>query len=267
MAINLYCFDNDTVEVPNVLPITGLFIPATSLLGIEPTDFALNQQATLKYSKAIFAIIQSIYSSLSINQNKLGISCSITRPTVMGTSKISYSYSFSIDYLVDTATGKTKQIPVPTSGVYSGIGKVSLLDIFPNSIAIKSTADSNLITTAGILLEIPADYGFYNDVTGSTLATFNISGDCRYAIAAILASFIDGGVNIRTNTTPSGVISLSTSPATTIDIPANYYTTSNPISGINSADLDHLSIIRRTYSIAFELLLLPEYLEVNVSTT
>ena len=99
------------------------------------------------------------------------------------------------------------------------------------------------------------------------MATVNISGDCRYAIAAILASFIDGGVNIRTTTTPSGVISLSTSPAITIDIPANYYTASNPISGINSADLDHLSIIRRTYSIAFELLLLPEYLEVNVSTT
>lgn len=269
--INLFFLDGgDTVTVVDPLPFEGIFIPSSSLPGTELSDFSNDLSYSCKESKIIYAIAQKVHSFLSLNSNKLGIFSTLGNPTVINASTITYKFSYSQDFLVDNAAGETSMIPAAEAGVYSGLGTFGFSSVFENSIIISDrTTQSNLLTgKIGVLIKTSdlTPYGFFNDVKGSTISTYNITGDCRYSIAALIAAVCDGNITIRTQTAASAIISASISSPQIITIPTTYYSTSNPLTDISSTDLDKLSIIRRVYSLTFELNLLPEYLEVNVST-
>lgn len=271
MPINIYYYDNNTVSVPTVLPANGIFIPVSNLPGTAAADLALNVSVSCKESQAIYAILQKLHSFLSSNANRLGLNSAISNPTIINSSTITYSFSFTVDYLTNNAAGKTLMLPVPDSGVYNGIGDFSLTDIFSNAIIISDKANqSNLVSgKAGILIDEAglAIYGFYNDVEGSDITTFNITGDNRYATAALIAAICDGNVTVRSRTISSAILSTTVSDPSIIPIPSNYYSSTNPLTDIPSTELDHLGIIRRSYSTTFELILLPEFLEVSVATS
>ena len=270
MPINIYYYDNNTVSVPTVLPANGLFIPVSNLPGTDATDFAVGVSAGCKESQAIYALLQRFHSFLATSANKLGLNSNISNPSIINSSTITYTFSFVVDYLMNNAAGSASMLPIPDTGVYSGIGDFSLQDIFQNIVLISDKANqSNLITTAGILIDESSlsRYGFYNDVVGSAITTFNVGGDNRYAVAAIISGICDGNVSIRSNSLASAILSTAISDPTVVAIPTNYYSTTNPLTDISSTDLDHLGILRRIYSTTFELRLLPEFLEVNVATS
>lgn len=260
----------DTVPVTDPLPFEGIFIPYSSLPGMEVTDFENDLTYSCKESKVVYAIAQKIDKFLTLDSDKLGLFSTLSNPTVINSSTISYKFSYSIDYLVDNSAGETKMIPCATEGVYANVGKIGFSEVFPNSVIIsdRNTQSSLLDGKIGVFIKISdlVPYGFFNDIKGSSLSTYNISGDCRYSIAALVSALCDGNITARTQTAASAILSTSISSPQIINIPTTYYSNTNPITSIRSLDLDKLSIIRRVYSITFELNLLPEYLEVNVTT-
>jgi len=274
MALNIFYNDADTVTVPTTLPYVGLYIPISDLPGMEATELATSESLNRKEGKTIFSLIQKIYNFLSVNTSTLSLVSSIGNPAIVNSTLITLSYSLVVDYLTDVSTGKISMVPVPTFGVYTGIGEASLRDVFPNCFVVSSTdntADASGIGAAGAGVLISTDdlatYGFFNDVEDSDISTINISADNRYSIASFFQCICDGNVNIRSSSIASGITSISVSTASAVNIPVTYYSNTNPLSGISSANLDHLSLTRRSYSITFELSLEPSVLEINNVTT
>lgn len=274
MALDFFYNDANTVTVPTTLPFVGLYIPISNLPGMTAAELATSEAANRKEGKTVFSLIQKIHSYLFVNTGTLSLTTSISNPSVVSPSLISVTYNMVVSYLTNVASGTNSMIPPASSGVYSGIGDISLRDIFPNCIKVTSTAntaDASGIGAAGAGVLISSgdlsSYGFFNDVPGSTITTLNITSDNRYAVAAIYQAICDGNVGVRSTANASGITRVTISNATVMSIPPTYYAASNPVSGINSADLDRLSLTLRTYSITFELILLMEVLEINNVTT
>lgn len=274
MALRFFYNDNDSVVVPTTLDFVGLYIPIVDLPGMDATELSTAESSNRKEGKVIFSIVQKIFQYLSVNTNVLSLRMSIGNPAIISSSLIALSYSLIADYLTNVSAGTNSMVPVPSVGVYSGIGDVSLREIFPNCFKVASTAnnaDASGIGAIGAGVLVSTDdlaiYGFFNDVVGSDVSTLNITGDNRYAVASIMQCICDGNVSIRTNSTASGITATSVSVASTVVIPVNYYANTNPLTSISAANLDHLSITRRTYSITFELTLDPQVLEINNVTT
>lgn len=274
MALNIFYNDADTVSVPTTLPFVGIYIPIADLPGMIAAELATTEAANRKEGKTVFSLIQRIHSYLFVNTGTLSLTTSISNPSVVSSSLIAVTYNLAVNYLTNVALGTNSMVPPAGVGVYSGIGDISLRDIFPNCIKVASTANtadaSGIgVAGAGVLISSAdlAVYGFLNDVPGSTISTLNITGDNRYAIAAMYQSICDGNVGIRTTSNASGITNVNISNAIVTSIPTSYYSASNPVSGISSTNLDHLSITARTYSITFELVLLMEVLEINNVTT
>lgn len=270
MALNLFYNDADTVSIPTTLPFVGIYIPIADLPGMTAEELATTEAANRKEGKTVFSLIQKIHSYLFVNTGTLSLTTSISNPSVVSPSLIAVTYNLAVNYLTNVALGTNSMIPPASVGVYSGIGDISLRDIFPNCIKVASTsntADASGIGAAGAGVLISsadlATYGFLNDVPGSTISTLNITSDNRYAIAAIYQAICDGNVGVRSTTNASGITKVNISNATVTSIPTSYYSASNPVSGISSSNLDHLSITSRTYSVTFELVLLMEVLEIN----
>lgn len=274
MALRFFYNDDDTVVIPDTLPFVGLYIPIADLPGMDAAELALAESSNRKEGKVVFSIVQKIFQYLSVNTNVLSLRMSIGNPAIISSSLIALSYSLIVDYLTNVSAGTNSMVPVPSVGVYSGIGDVSLREIFPNCFKVASTAntaDASGIgaSGAGVLVstEDLSQYGFFNDVADSTLTTLNITADNRYAIASIMQCICDGNISIRSSSTASGITSTLVSAASTAVMPINYYANTNPLTSISAANLDHLSITRRTYSITFELTLDPQVLEINNVTT
>lgn len=265
--------DDDTVSVPTTLPFVGLYIPISDLPGMVATELATGVAERVKEGKTTYSVLQKIFNHLSTVPNILGLSSQISNPVVINPTTITLTYGLIVDYLVNVSTGKIRMIPTPTTGVFTGIGKVSLKNVFPNCFTVASTgntADVSGIGAAGagvlISTEDLSEYGFFNDVEDSTISTINLTEDNRYALSSIYQNIADGNVAVRSTTTASGITSISISNATVVDIPATYYASTNPLSGISVTNLDHLSITRRAYNVTFELQLQPQYLEINPVT-
>lgn len=274
MALRFFYNDDSTVVVPTTLDFVGLYIPLADLPGMDAIELATSESENRKQGKVVYSIVQAIYEYLSVNTSVLSLVSRIGNPTIVSSTVITLNYTLTTDYLVNVSSGKNTMIPVPPSGVYSGIGEASLRDIFPNCFKVTSTnntTDASGIDAAGAgVLVSSADlatYGFFNDVEDSTITTLNITADNRYAIASIMQCICDGNVNIRSSSTASGITATSIASATVVTIPATYYANTNPLTGILSVNLDHLSITRRAYSITFELNLEPSVLEINNVTT
>jgi hypothetical protein len=265
MALDIFYWDG-VAALPSTLPYTGVFIPVTDLPGMDAEELVSTDADNLKQGKTIYSIIQKIHSFLTVGQSYLGFTSSLGNPVVSTASRVSFTYTMTIDYVTNLSTGKITMVPTPTTGIYSGVGKFSIKNIFPNSSIVDDTAD--VLTVAGVLLNTTqlANYGFFNDVDGSTIGTFNNTGDNRYAVASIYQAVCDGNVAVRTSTVASGITQVSIGNALAQTIPTTYTSAINPLTGISSVDLDHLSLTRRTYSITFELNLLPELLEINCQT-
>lgn len=274
MALNFLYNDANTVAIPTTLPYVGLYIPVIDLPGMDAAELATIESENRKQGKVVYSIVQAIYEYLSVNTGVLSLRGTIGNPTIVSSSLITLSYTLTADYLTNVSSGKISMIPVPTVGVYTGIGEASLRDIFPNSFIVESTdntADASGIGAAGagVLINSAdlATYGFFNDVEDSDITTINITADNRYAIASIMQCIADGNISVRSSSTSSGITSVSVASASTVTIPATYYSNTNPLTGILSADLDHLSITRRAYGITFELNLEPSVLEINNVTS
>lgn len=262
--------DNNNVVLPTTLPFIGLYIPYSDLPGTITSDFDPGESERWKEDKTSYSILQKCFNYLSVTPNTLGLLATVSNPVIINPNLLTLTYGLTVDYLINVSSAKVSMIPVPLTGVYSGIGKVSLKNIFPNCFKVLSTADVASINTAGagilISTEDLANYGFFNDVEGSNLSTINIVEDNRYAISAIYQSLADGNLAIRSTSTASSITSVVVTNAVIREISPSYYSSTNPLSGILAVNLDHLSISRRSYNITFELNLLPQFLEVNTVT-
>lgn len=274
MTLNFFYNDNSTVTVPTTLPFVGLYIPIADLPGMSPSELATSEGENKKEGKTVFSIIQKIHNYISVNTGILSLVSSIGNPTIVDSNLITLPYSLTADYLNNVSDSTISMIPPPISGVYTGIGEVSLRDVFPNCSVVSSTdntADASGITAAGAGVLLSSDdldiYGFFNDVDNSDITNINITADNRYALASIYQCICDGNVGVRTSSVASGITSVVVGPASTVTIPSTYYSATNPVTNISSSDLDHLSITRRVYTITFELSLVPEVLEINNVTT
>jgi len=229
----------------------GVFIPAASLTGVSASEFAAIQPAHLKFSKTILGMLEKIYAVLNPTAfAKLGFA--VTKSTnASGLDRLTNTFSLTFQKVANEKTNSITQIPVPTTGVNTGVGDFSLVDIFPSATKLASGANT---PSAGVLIptSLVAEY------TSLTHAGLTISGssDNRDWLAGFML-WVGNSATIRGASQASAITARSVSSASATIIPAQFVQTTDPTSGLLAADLPVLSLLQRVVSVSVELELNP----------
>jgi hypothetical protein len=241
--------------------VAGVFIPVTDLPGIATGEFATNQSDILKEGKAVYGLVNALYSKLSA-LSPLGIAnLTKSNPSGTGPNTFTESLSFTFQWIQDLSTRTFYPVPLPTIGSNSGVGKVAIETVFPNA---------TLVTANGA---IPGEGMLFTHTMANkygAVTPANKSNDARDWIYSIFLAAIAEST-LRTSTTASAITNrtnLLTNRVTGATIPAAWYDATNPTSGILSADIPTLRIIQDALSLEYEVETNPETqtVEVKVAT-
>lgn len=226
----------------------GIFLPLATLPGILSNELADAEPNHLKYSKAVNAIAETLFSVISPANFEGSISLAATKlqPAGAGLNQINQSFSFSFSKVLDLKNQEILEIPEPTTGTNNGLGAVDFTDIFPLS---EKVTTGGAIGGAGIVIStsllIP-----YSSITHSAL-TIDGTTDNREAISALIM-FLGNASLIRSTTQASGITTRTVQATPTIGaIPAAFTALPNPTSGILAADTLVRALITRTVTITF----------------
>ncbi|MEE3716285.1 hypothetical protein V2H45_05955 [Tumidithrix elongata RA019] len=228
----------------------GVFIPVAALPGVLATELAAAQPATTKLSKAIFAILNQIYDTISPTTfNALGFTASKANPSGAGTDLLNQNFSFTAQKLINFDTDTVSQVPVPSTGANTGLGKFSISDIFAGAAVVAAAG-----TVAGAGIVIPTS--LLLPYTSLTHAGLTISGtsDNRDWFAALF-DFLGNDLPVRSSTVASAVTARTASAIAATTIPAAYVDATAPTSGILVADLPARGLVSKSYSLTIQLIL------------
>ena len=230
----------------------GVFIPAASLTGVSASELAAIQPAHLKFSKTILGMLEKIYAVLNPTAfAKLGFAVTKSTNASGIADRVTHTFSLTFQKVANEKTNSITQIPVPTTGVNTGVGDFSLVDIFPSATKLASGANT---PSAGVLIptSLVAEY------TSLTHAGLTISGssDNRDWLAGFM-QWVGNSATIRTASQASAITARSVSAASATIIPAQFVQTTDPTSGLLAADLPVLSLLQRVVSVSVELELNP----------
>ncbi|MDX2215293.1 MAG: hypothetical protein SFY66_18660 [Oculatellaceae cyanobacterium bins.114] len=227
----------------------GVYIPIASLPGLTSTE--LESGDADKESKVLLALCNKIFDVLNpTNFDKLGFAVTKGQPTGAGTDIINQNYSYTNTFVVNHAANTLLQIPVPSSGSFSDVGKFRIVEVFPNAVAV---AASGSVAGAGIVINALTAYGgpTQSEVSSSI---GDADGDDRQWFAALLQMLVNDST-VRTTDTASAVIVKSRSNAAGVAPSTAFTDATNPTTGITSAQLPLRSFFSITYSITLQLAL------------
>lgn len=218
----------------------GLFVPVDDLPGLDATELDGTPEGE---SKLIFAILNAVYDTLNpVNFDKLGFGVTKPNPTGTGADLINQSFGLSAQYMANLADNTIGMIPVPASGTNAEVGKIALTDIFPGADEIASGA-----TSGGAGIVIPdSEIGDFGAPTADT-----IGDDFRQYLASLYLWMI-GSAAIR-GSAPSAIVNASVGAATGFNPPAAWTADTNPVSGIDAADLSRRAFFSRQFSLTVNL--------------
>lgn len=239
--LNFEYFDADGAAVA-----AGVFIPVADLPGLTAGELASANAD--KVSKAILGLINTIYSVVSPGGfNKLGWALTKANPTGTGADLISQNYGVTIQYQVDHATNTLGQIPVPTAGTNLDVGKFAIADVFPSATKVAAAGATG---GAGVLIP-SADLEAYG--APAHAAVNPAAGQDNRNWFAALMNHLAVDAPIRTAEVASALTVRTRANAAALTLPAAYTQATNPTSGIDAADLGHLSFFSQSYSFTLQL--------------
>lgn len=226
----------------------GVFIPISALPGIlNGGELATGQAA--RESKILLSICNAIFVTLNpSNFDKLGFAVSKGQPTGAGTDIINQNYSFTNTFMVDHAANTLLQIPFPTSGSFINVGKFTILEVFPGSVAV---AAGGAVSGPGIVIPELDDYGGPSQAIVTNFIA-DPDGDFRIWFAALFQMILNEST-VRTGTDASAVIVKSRSNAAGVTPTPAFTDVVNPTTAILATDLVRRSFFSITYSMTLQL--------------
>lgn len=205
----------------------GVFIPTDNISGIEVGEFTIGTTNT-KDSKLLFGILSSIVANLP--GDALGLSAIKGNISGISASIFSQQFTFSFQLRTNLGTKGATVLPVATGGTYQDVGKVSLLDIFPD--AVKVTSGGTLSGEGVVLLSADLDDYFAPSHGGLTIGA---SSDNRDYLVG-LVNYLYNTLAIRSAGNASALISKNKSDGI-VTLSAAAYAETNPTMGLTAANL------------------------------
>lgn len=229
----------------------GLMIPVGDLIGLAADDLDSGVAEPIKEAKVTLAILQTINSKVNAaNFSSLGISIVRDTPSGIAQETIAQTFDLTWSKVADIHAASVGQIPVPTTGDYTGEGKFSITDIFPNAAKIAAAGT----TVPGVVIDTAPLLPFTN-LTQSAL-TISASSDNREYFAALFDA-LASALTLRSLSDSSAITDMEIGIISGSGVSDEYYTLPDPTAGISAADIDKLSVLTRSNSITIELLLDP----------
>lgn len=226
----------------------GVYIPVAALPGVLASELAAAEPAPAKAGKVLLALLNRIFAILSPSTfGKLGLAVAMAAPAGVAPNIWNQSFTMNWQKMVNLDTNTIEQIPVPTSGANSGIGKFSVLDVFPSAAKV---ASGDSLSGAGIV--IPTSALTPNTSLTHAGLTISATSDNREWFMALLDHLaIDA--DVRSATQQSAIIAATASQIGASAIPANFTQATDPVSGILAADLQRRGLITRTLSYTIQI--------------
>lgn len=240
----------------------GVFIPADNLAGVASGEFAGSDPLVLE-GKFVYGFLNPLILAIS-TAIPLGLTAtkSGTGTSILNTYR--ENCTFVSQWIVDYADNSIYCIPLPTVGSFAGTGGLTLAQVFPEC-SLKSAGAA--VSGEGALFphtlavthggSIPSG----TDVDARDWFQGSIAALC--ADLTVRSASVASAVGTKTN--------LSRIRATGASIPESYtapYPVSNPLSGLDAANLAHLRLIQESLAIEYEFTIDPvtQTLEVRVAT-
>lgn len=240
-------------DANGVAGVDSLFIPIADLPGITSTELASGEPSAKKHSKLLFSLLYKLTSSY--NSAHLGFHISKLKPSVSG-DFVNQSFSVRTQLVIDILNDGVAVIPVPASGDNVGIGDFSLTDYFAGA-SILDSLDST--GGAGVLIPL-SDLALH----GSTATT--LSTDDRkllFALISLVTLSNDFAVRSANPAVSSAIISKVQGTPALVELPPTSYATTNPTTGLLTANKDRQLILQRDYTYTLQLSLSALTTEIN----
>ena len=225
-----------------------IFIPASDLIGSFTLDDA---EPKVNYARGLLMFSEKLASVMSpVSFLKLGQTANPKAGTGTGDlHSFTFTFSSTVYSSTDPSAGlnNASVLPIPTSGLNSGLGDYLLTDIFPN--AVKVTAEG-AISGAGISFVV-ADLEEYGS---GDFASINLASDARQLMMSIWQDLAFNQL-VRAAGTTSSITASTLSGTTQTTINATQLEENNGTIGLPSTSLDNIIAASRTSSWTIQTLL------------
>jgi hypothetical protein len=223
----------------------SVFIPISDLYGISAGELALNQSGILKEGKSIYGALNALYYKLPTTALGLTITKGIPQGSIVDVYTVQITLNFQ--WVTDLANRTIKPVPLPNSGV----GKVTIADIFPNAILIEN---EGAIQGEGLAFS-HSTANNYGAITPTALNT-----DARDWIYSLFLAMC-ATATVRSTGVESAIFSAPnflTIRNSGIFIPAAWYDATAPLTGLTSSQLPITRVNPDILNITYEVVENPQ---------
>jgi hypothetical protein len=231
----------------------GVFIPFSAVKGldvseVDPSNTGISE--AVRQSKCLYAVLDRIAEYVLDPASKvLGLTATKGNLTGASASTFNVPYSFSSSNLLYVVDGSLRDIPVPTVGASSGVGKVLLTTLFASANYL-AVGDSN--QSSGIFFPENEINQFFDK--GSRNG-FDPVTDCRSWLFGILEAASQYPGLTRATGVQSAFTVRTVATAGAAAIPAAMIAATNPTSGIAAADALKYALFNRSYNFTVQFAL------------
>ena len=225
----------------------SLVIPQTDLAAYGLTAAEMTADATGE-ARSVFAFLKGMQDADLTGI--LGLSKpALPSKSIAAAIYTNRTYSMTMQKLVDSTADTFDVVPVPSGGANSGVGAISVVDVFPNASKVASAGN---IANPSLAFDF-ADLAALESGVSYAGTTVSAGQDHRLLLMAIY-KYLATGLSVRDASTASAYIALSKSAFSISGIPATWYSATDPLSDISASDIadQNLALLSQTTTITLQ---------------
>ncbi|NEP17823.1 MAG: hypothetical protein F6J97_13110 [Leptolyngbya sp. SIO4C1] len=225
---------------------SGVFIPISDLPGVSAGEFDIEATTAEKEAKSLLALLNAMQLYLSITPNVIGISESKNSPSSNGADILTLNFTAEWQKLANLSANSITVIPAATTGANAGAAELAIKAVFPSAVYVNGGDTS---TTEGIVIEHAAMVAYGLSAPPSVTA----GADNRAWFSALLEMMTNATLRDPDNGVESAVITAASGGMGALAIPPSYYAESDPLTDIQSADLQQRGIVARSFAFSVQV--------------
>lgn len=238
----------------------GIFIPISDLPGVMAGEFATGESNEKKVAKAILGAFFALTNNLP--SNLLGFTAA--RTTASGGLDLTNSaFTITPQFYVDHETKQMAALPVPSSGANSGVGDLSIADIYPNA---EKVAADGAISGEGFLIP-SGDIEVYGAPDHASVSLANDSRLWFMGFAQWVS--VSPSILVRGATQASAVTTRARSGTQAVTLPGAATQTTDPTTDLAASDLNKISVVQHAFNVTVQTKMnqSTQTFEINVVTS
>lgn len=221
----------------------GVFIPISDLPGVEAGELANGESTEKKTAKAILGAFLGLNNNISAN----ALGFTVTRATASGGLDLTNNaFTITPQFYVDHESKQMAALPVPSSGANSGVGDITIADIYPNA---EKIATDGAISGEGVLIP-SADIAPYG---APDHASVSLAADSRLWFMG-LAQWVsvDASILIRAASQASAITARDRGGTAAVTLPAAATAQTDPTTDLSTSDLNKISTLQHAFAITIQ---------------